>query len=154
MEFTMLKSGSGDFDSLPVGKHSAVIVGLEPREKSVWENNAKTDRTQPGILWKWQTIEDDKQITRLITASDNERSNLYKFLDGLLGVDFEPEEIFASDTSLTNTLKSLIGQSCTLDVKSKTSGGGTFVAGLYPPKKGTKKPVKKQDSFEEDNIPF
>jgi hypothetical protein len=85
---TSAATGSSEFELLETGAYSAVCVGLTKREFKKY----KSDELEPKFQFVFQVVDDDtKHYLRTLPYRNviNEKSNLFQFLNGWLGVSLE-----------------------------------------------------------------
>lgn len=85
---TSAATGSSEFELLETGAYSAVCVGLTKREFKKY----KSDELEPKFQFVFQVVDGDtKHYLRTLPYRNviNEKSNLFQFLNGWLGVSLE-----------------------------------------------------------------
>lgn len=85
---TSAATGSSEFELLETGAYSAVCVGLTKREFKKY----KSDELEPKFQFVFQVVDGDvKHYLRTLPYRNviNDKSNLFQFLNGWLGVSLE-----------------------------------------------------------------
>jgi len=150
-KFKRNPSGGGDVCPLPPGSHQAVLMEVNDCQVPVWSQGMITESMQEGLEFVWKT-DNGQMVTKQVSKSAHENSNLYKFLSGLA-----PGEIaraIQSDESLAALIQDCIGRHCVLQVGVTQKGKNRLSSViLLPGQVKEKKPVQKAEC-EQDLIPF
>ena len=144
------KSNKGDFKTVPAGNHVARLyrllhIGTVP-EVYMGEDKM-TNKIMLGFelpnekaVFTTEKGEEPFVISREFTLSMNEKANLRKIVEGMLGTTFSDDDADEFD------IESLIGQTCLLNVvhkKSEKSGNDyALIMSASPLPKGMEAPEK------------